>query len=288
MKTRIITSVVGIAVLLAVMMFFSTVLFDLAIAVLALIALHEAWGAVGYTKKDWHVFAGLVPVTVMVMLSGCPAVTPWILPVLSITAMGYALLLVTHSEEFSFSKLSSFILFSTFIVFSFYSFIYLKYALPVTVYKAEAVYFIALSLCFAWGGDTFAYFAGCFFGKHKLAPIVSPKKTIEGAVGGVLGCILLGEIATVVYQNVDDTGCTFFAHRMGATFYVIIALVGVIAALLGILGDLFASVIKRQHGIKDYGTIFPGHGGILDRFDSVMFVVLFVSMVVRLLFHFGG
>lgn len=288
MKTRIITSVVGIAILIAVMRFFDTMVFDAAVIALTLIGMHEAWGAVGYTKNEWFTFAGIVPITLLVLLSGQPWALALAMPVLGVTAVGYALLLVIRSEKFSFSQLSSFVLFAVIILFSFYSFIYLKYALPTGEYKAEAVYFIVLILCFAWGGDTFAYFAGRFFGKHKLAPIVSPKKTIEGAVGGVLGCVFLGEVCTLVYQNLDDAGCTFFAHRNPAAFAVAIAAVGVTAAMLGILGDLFASVVKRQHGIKDYGTIFPGHGGILDRFDSVMFVAVFITMLVRWLLYLAG
>ena len=139
----------------------------------------------------------------------------------------------------------------------------------------------------AFVADGGAYFAGRFFGKHKLAPIVSPKKTVEGAIGGILGCVLLGEICTYVYQNIADKSDIFF-HGVAPAFYLVVAVLGVIAAVLGILGDLFASVVKRQHGIKDYGTIFPGHGGILDRFDSVLFVSLFVCMTVRYAFYFAA
>ena len=116
---------------------------------------------------------------------------------------------------------------------------------------------------------------------------MSPKKTVEGAIGGILGCVLLGEICTYVYQNIADKSDIFF-HGVAPAFYLVVAVLGVIAAVLGILGDLFASVIKRQHGIKDYGTIFPGHGGILDRFDSVLFVSLFVCMTVRYAFYFAA
>lgn len=285
MKTRIATSVVGIAILIVVMNFFNTLVFDAAIALLALIGVHEAWSAVGYTKKEWYIYAGSIPAALLVLFINQPGVMTLAMPIVGITAVGYSLLLVARSERFSFSQLSSYLLFSMVILYSFYSFIYLKYTFPVGSYRAEAMYFIVLILCYAWGGDTFAYFAGRFFGRHKLAPVVSPKKTVEGAVGGVLGCVLLGEICTLVYLRVDEAGCAFFAHRSPASFTLIIACVGVVAALLGILGDLFASVIKRQHGIKDYGTIFPGHGGILDRFDSVMFVAVFISMMVRWMFN---
>ena len=287
MKTRIITAVVGIAVLIAVMCLFDTLLFDLVIAALTLLAMHEAWQAVGFRKKDWYIYAAAVPTVFMVLLCHYPAVQLLILPVLTCTAIFYAVCLVLRSTTLDFGRLSSFALFSCVILLSFYSFVYLKYRLPRAEYSAEAIYFIVLILCYAWGGDTFAYFAGRFFGKHKLAPIVSPQKTVEGAIGGILGCVLLGEICTYVYQNIADKSDIFF-HGVAPAFYLVVAVLGVIAAVLGILGDLFASVVKRQHGIKDYGTIFPGHGGILDRFDSVLFVSLFVCMTVRYAFYFAA
>ena len=171
------------------------------------------------------------------------------------------------------------------ILFCFYSLIHLKILLPVSEYSYDAIFFILLILCFAWGGDTCAYFAGRAFGKHKLCPKVSPKKTVEGAVGGVLGTMLFGVIITVAYSVIADRTEAFTQSNIGVSMYLIIALLGVVAAVLGIYGDLFASVVKRQCGIKDYGTIFPGHGGILDRFDSVMFIAPFVSMVITAVFY---
>ena len=149
----------------------------------------------------------------------------------------------------------------------------------------DAIFFILLILCFAWGGDTCAYFAGRAFGKHKLCPVVSPKKTVEGAVGGVLGTMVFGVLVTVIYSIAADRMEEFTRSNIGVSMYVIIALLACVAAVLGIYGDLFASVVKRQCGIKDYGTIFPGHGGILDRFDSVMFIAPFVTMVVIAAFY---
>jgi len=164
----------------------------------------------------------------------------------------------------------------------FYSFILLKERLPVENYGYDAVFFIScLILCFVMGrADTCAYFAGRAFGKHKLCPVVSPKKTVEGAIGGVLGTMVFGVVATIIYSMAANRMEAFTRSNIGVSMYVIIALLGCIAAVLGIYGDLFASVVKRQCGIKDYGTIFPGHGGILDRFDSVMFIAPFVTMVI--------
>lgn len=109
-------------------------------------------------------------------------------------------------------------------------------------------------LC-SWGADTCAYCAGMLFGKHKMAPVLSPKKSVEGAIGGVAGAALLGFL---------------FQWVMGDLSYEY-ALICAIGALISMVGDLAASAIKRNMDIKDYGTLIPGHGGILDRFDSVIF-----------------
>ena len=115
--------------------------------------------------------------------------------------------------------------------------------------------------------------------------MVSPKKTVEGAIGGVLGTMVFGVVATIIYSMAANRMEALTRSNIGVSMYFIIALLGCIAAVLGIYGDLFASVVKRQCGIKDYGTIFPGHGGILDRFDSVMVIAPFVTMVITAVFY---
>ena len=126
---------------------------------------------------------------------------------------------------------------------------------------------------------------GRAFGKHKLCPVVSPKKTVEGAIGGVLGTMLFGVLVTLGYAVVAHRTTILTRPDISGVMYVLIALLACVAAVLGIYGDLFASVVKRQCGIKDYGTIFPGHGGILDRFDSVMFIAPFVTMAITFVFY---
>ena len=150
----------------------------------------------------------------------------------------------------------------------------------------DGKYLVWLILLSSWGCDTFAYCAGKLFGKHKMTPKLSPKKTVEGAIGGVLGTMVFGVIITLVYSVAANRMEAFTRSNIGVSMYVIIALLGCVAAVLGIYGDLFASVVKRQCGIKDYGTIFPGHGGILDRFDSVMFIAPFVTMVITAVFYY--
>ena len=126
---------------------------------------------------------------------------------------------------------------------------------------------MALVFIIAWGSDTSAYFCGTFFGKHKLIPKVSPKKTIEGSVGAVICTALLCVLYLYILEN-----CGVSFAKVSASNYIGIAVVGFVASLLSQLGDLAASAIKRDADIKDYGKIFPGHGGFMDRFDSVVFI----------------
>ena len=286
MKTRVITAIVGIIVLIGVMFTFNTLIFNLVIAAITLIAVHEIYSALGFEKKDWLMYAVLVPYTLLVMTSNYQVMRRLVMPMSFLLVTFYAIYLVVRNGTISYQKASGLLMFSGIVIFCFYSFIRLKELLPVEQYGYDAVFFILLILCFAWGGDTCAYFAGRAFGKHKLCPVVSPKKTVEGAVGGVLGTMVFGVLVTIIYSVAADRMEAFTRSNIGVSMYIIIALLACVAAVLGIYGDLFASVVKRQCGIKDYGTIFPGHGGILDRFDSVMFIAPFVTMVVIAVFYY--
>lgn len=128
-------------------------------------------------------------------------------------------------------------------------------------------------LC-SWGCDTCAYCVGVLFGKHKMAPVLSPKKSVEGAIGGILGAALLGAIF----------GAAVSKHLVMENAPVSFAIICAAGAVISMFGDLIASGIKRQHGIKDYGKLIPGHGGILDRFDSVIFTA---PMIYALLLVLG-
>lgn len=113
----------------------------------------------------------------------------------------------------------------------------------------------------SWGCDTCAYCVGKLIGKHKMSPILSPKKSVEGAFGGVIGAALLAALYAFVFRN---------AMSLSTVEIWIIAGITAVAALISMVGDLAASAIKRNYDIKDYGTLIPGHGGILDRFDSMI------------------
>ena len=127
--------------------------------------------------------------------------------------------------------------------------------------------FIWIVVIAAFGSDIFAYFTGYFLGKHKMAPNLSPKKTIEGAVGGLIGSSLLAWLFGFIFMRELALVCLMLGLAGGAA---------------GMAGDLTASAFKRKMGIKDYGTLIPGHGGIMDRFDSVIFVAPVVYYVICL------
>ena len=285
MKTRVITSAVGLVVLFAVMALFDTFVFNVVIAAICLLAIHEVFKAFRFEKAA-YIYWGFVPYTLLVMFSDFHMVRICMLPASYIFALYLVLCVIGNSKSINYAKLGGMVLFSCIIMFCFYSLIYLKQLLPRATYGYDALYFIFLILGFAWGGDSAAYFAGRAFGKHKLAPVVSPNKTIEGAVGGVMGSMLLGVVVTACYTALHGQLVGVPLDTLGWRYYVVVVLLGGFGSLLGIYGDLFASVVKRQCGIKDYGTIFPGHGGIMDRFDSVLFIAPFVAMVVTAVFYY--
>ena len=158
-----------------------------------------------------------------------------------------------------------------------YVFTYPKYEADQVMSAFFGIVYVAVMLSFifivwliflcSWGCDTCAYCVGMLIGKHKMAPVLSPKKSIEGAVGGVVGAAALGAIyAAVTHGPVVE--------------YAVICAVG---ALISMVGDLAASAIKRNRGIKDYGKLIPGHGGILDRFDSVIFTSPIIFYLAKML-----
>ena len=134
-------------------------------------------------------------------------------------------------------------------------------------------FFVLLPFLLAFASDSGAYFVGKFFGKHKLAPSISPNKTVEGAVGGVVGAV----VGMMIYCVILDLCFRFRVNYLFALSYGILGSVG------AVFGDLIFSLIKRQTGIKDYGKLIPGHGGILDRLDSMMIVAPLAEALLLLL-----
>lgn len=142
----------------------------------------------------------------------------------------------------------------------FYVSVMLSYIYQTRVVK-EGLFLVALVFLCSWGCDTCAYCVGMLIGKHKMAPKLSPKKSVEGAIGGLAGAALLGALYALAINRWGGASAQPSAY----------ALICFVGGMISMLGDLAASAIKRNHEIKDYGTLIPGHGGILDRFDSVIF-----------------
>ena len=147
------------------------------------------------------------------------------------------------------------------------SFVYLTRQLDNGIYL---VWMICIS---SWISDTFAYLTGVMFGRHKLAPVLSPKKSVEGAVGGIAGAALTGALFGVLFRSAFEI----------EQIVLILTVVGGAGSVISQVGDLAASAIKRNHEIKDYGKLIPGHGGIMDRFDSVIFTAPITYFLIILL-----
>lgn len=283
MKTRIITAVVGLLVLAVVMLFFDTFVFEAALAFIAIIAIHEIYKAFSLGEKETHIFIAFIPYTLLVMFSHYPVIQMLLVPASLLLVVYLAGCLLYHNQTLSAAKLGGVVMYSLLMIACFYSVSFIKHQLNNSF---ESIYVIMMLLCFAWGGDTAAYFTGYFFGKHKMAPIISPHKTVEGAIGGIVGSGLLGMLCTWIAQIISGTVAAGQAcpvldlMSLNAGSYLAVFILGMLCSGLGILGDLLASVVKRQCAIKDYGTIFPGHGGIMDRFDSVTFIAPVGAMVV--------
>lgn len=168
------------------------------------------------------------------------------------------------------------------VMWSFFGIIYVTVMLAY-IYETRTldngVYLVWLIFVSSWGNDTFAYFTGVLIGKHKMAPVLSPKKSVEGAIGGIAGATILG----IIYGSIVSTRMSEVIGSPVLTF----AVASCVGAILAIVGDLAASAIKRNYNVKDYGKLIPGHGGILDRFDSVIFTAPIVYWAIVIINGLG-
>ena len=276
MKTRVITSIFITAVLVAVLLLSETPVFSIALSVLALIAAFEVLRVFDLNKKY------LLSVPAYIIAVAMPA-------------LSYFMLRVFALPEYKFIVALALVLF-VFMLYLFVVAVFMKGKLEFASLSAGLILIIYVTCCFsalsviryignaglfnigmvfigAWISDVFAYFSGRLFGKHKLIPEISPKKTVEGSVGAIvcttLFMLLYGWIVTL---------CTDLSAN-----YLVLAIAGPILSVVGQIGDLIASLVKRERGVKDYGTLLPGHGGIMDRFDSIL-TVSGASMIIVLLF----
>ena len=269
MLKRIITSIVAICVLLPVLIFSNTVIFPMAIAVVTLISLYEIFKCMGVEKKLFitlplFIFGAAAPFLMRYNPINDPMAFALISFMVGALYLLYLFSLIVWSHgKLKFSDTLTVFAMSVYIIAALNSILYVR------DYGEGGKYLYLLIFFAAWVTDTCAYFTGYFFGRHKLIEDVSPKKTIEGSIGGIVCCA----ISYVGFGLVVK-----YAFGMDANI-IFLAISGVILSVIAQIGDLIMSVIKRHYGIKDYGKIFPGHGGMLDRFDSILAVSLGLGVV---------
>ncbi len=264
MVKRILSGVVGISFIIAVIVLSEKipVIIDIFVAAVCAIAVGEFANATG-TLKHWQIsFPSMAFAVVYPMLMNYNAM---LIVGYAYTAVMLSMMIFCH-QKISFREFAYIYSMSVIITVSLSTLIQMK-----NMDTAHPAFYFVITLALPWLADAGAYFIGVLFGKHKLCPEISPKKTIEGAVGGVLVCILatcgIGWVfAELIYKNVQVN-------------YINLAVLSLIGSLLSILGDLSFSVVKRTFDVKDYGNLIPGHGGVLDRFDSVVVVSPFLYIM---------
>ncbi len=288
MKVRIISALVAIVLLFAVLLCPYTVVLALAIAAAAAIAV---WELLYATHRIPHkgivavcmVFAAIEVLAVYVaqcLMSGVYITdamlsSQWPLPICFyiplvptvLFALGMMLYTVyAYEKSDAYAPCYAFCM-TSYVTLGFSAIAALRHLHP-----SVGITYVLLTMVIPWMSDTGAYFVGTFFGKHKMSPVISPKKSWEGFFGGwviSVGASALYAVICNAFLPTDVSPLTF-------------ALVALVLAPLSVCGDLFASVIKRQSGIKDYGNLMPGHGGVMDRFDSVVCIapLLYILLLV--------
>lgn len=249
MKQRIISAFIGAIVFIAVLLCNETV-FDVALVLITAMAIYEITNAVGLKDHKLMTIASLVYPVITVFFYDITENFAFLVYLLVLL-----LIMLFDRSKYSFVDLCMF--FTSTVLIS-HTFVYTSFVREME-YGVLNLLIIFLG---CWITDTCAYFTGVFFGKHKLAPIISPKKTIEGSIGGIVGVSII--LASYTYIAANIIGIDANVGRA--------AIIGVICGFISQFGDLCASIIKREHNIKDFGNLMPGHGGVMDRFDSMIFV----------------
>lgn len=257
--TRLASGVVLMIVAIALMVTGGDVLFW-AITVISLIGLHELYRAVGmeYTLPAGIAYGASVGLDLVLQAEDYA----YYLPILIGAMMLFMACYVVTFPRFR-SEQIIMLVFGLVYVTTMLSFVYQVRMLE------HGIYLVWLIFVGAWGSDTCAYCVGKLIGKHKMPSKLSPNKTIEGCVGGVVGAALIGLIYAAALHMSQDMCLAF-------------AVIGAVSSVISQIGDLTASAIKRDHNIKDYGHLIPGHGGILDRFDSIIFTAPVVYYLIEI------
>lgn len=274
MKTRIITAIVGSAIVIPCLIFMHTPVFPLFWGVVSCFAVYEIIKATGGHNHVVSVISCLTAFVIPFLFHY--SVELPLMPVVCVYVMMYFIIMVIMHKQTTFSDIITAIFASIVIPCSFSSMIKIRDIItdyPDKYTQSNVWFFFLFAFFCSWITDAFAYFVGRSLGKHKLCPNISPKKTVEGAVGGVLGALLLNIIMFVIFEK-----CIFVMHTVKVWQIIIIS---IILSVISMFGDLSASIIKRNHNIKDFGNILPGHGGVMDRFDSCLFVfpALYIAII---------
>ncbi|MBQ8967864.1 phosphatidate cytidylyltransferase [Ruminococcus sp.] len=283
MSTRIISAAVALVLAIVLVALHNTIVINLAVGALSVLAITEVFKAVGLNKFKHQSIACMA-------FAGVDALMPFFFYrlhtmyffsyslYLGIFVLAMCILYLRDHKTYKFTDFFGMLGTTVLISYSFGTLIKLAQDNSMVSFVPEKqqgraqVYLIVVSLAAAWLADSGAYFVGTFFNKtgrevHHPWPEISPNKTLEGLAGGVITNGLILVIVSLVF----DAVCDGFSVR-----YLIVFAAGMAAALIGLVGDLTASMVKRQTGIKDYGNIMPGHGGVMDRFDSALLVVPFM------------
>jgi len=256
LKQRLIVGIVGAIIAIAVLCTNAGII-SIALGIVSVIGLSEIYNATGILKKQNQlcVFSYLYTLLLFIVIgfAGNPAVCLSVM--IFLYGFGLFAYLIFNHETCDFSSVCS-LFFQTVYVSALFGHIVLVRKLP---YGSFAIWFIFVT---AWLSDTLAFAVGKRFGRNKLIPAISPKKTVEGALGGLLGSVLFN----FIYAMICSLGLGLNVNYLAVFF------MAVIAGVMSQIGDLAASAVKREYNLKDYSNLLPGHGGVLDRFDSVLFV----------------
>jgi len=266
MGKRVLVAAIFLPLIYIVFFLLPPIFLPITVCVLSMVAVHEVLWSTGFVKNRLIsaisiVMAGLVPFWVYVGESMFPALSG----VLTYTTLLFIAAIYSRNSV-TMEEMGGAFFFSIVIPYFLSSFTRL-------MSMELGMFLVLLPLVSAFTSDASALFAGMAFGKHKLAPKLSPKKTVEGAIGGFLGAI----VCTMLYGLVMQRGFGL------SVSYPFLAVYGALGSCISQLGDLSFSYIKRHYGIKDYGNVFPGHGGVLDRFDSVIFCAPLTELLICLL-----
>lgn len=272
MKTRVITAIVALAVFVGVLLA-PPILFTIALAAVTVIMLFECYKAtgadtamkvVGFISAAF-VMAALYVITRRYQFFLTSRYIEYLSIIVVLIVLVYMALVVFKHGKRNYKDILSNGFLTFYIVGTVWCLQFIRGFIGTE--------FMIIVFVIAWSCDTFAYFSGRFFGKRKLIPHVSPNKTVAGAIGGVIGAIICCTAYLMIAKNLTYLSPVYGEEEMNISAIIAVGLsLGTIGGVFSQLGDLVASAIKRDTGIKDFGWIFPGHGGFMDRFDSVMYI----------------